>query len=175
MRREVDAEFAEYVGAREHDLLRAAFLVCGDPGLAQGLLQRSLTRLALRWEKVRSEDPDTYVRQHLYRDAVAASSRTHRIHRDHPEHPEHPDQLDDPGGTWAVVAGAAASDSELARRGDLGRALGDLTAKQRAVLVLRYFEGRSEGDTADLLGVSIGAVRNHAHGALARLPVDPRP
>ena len=169
MRREVDAEFAEYVGAREHDLLRAAFLVCGDPGLAQGLLQRSLTRLALRWEKVRSEDPDTYVRQHLYRDAVAASSRIHRTHRDHP------DQLDDPGGAWAEVAGAAASDSELARRGDLGRALADLTAKQRAVLVLRYFEGRSEGDTADLLGVSIGAVRNHAHGALARLPVDPRP
>ena len=169
MRREVDAEFAEYVGAREHDLLRAAFLVCGDPGLAQGLLQRSLTRLALRWEKVRSEDPDTYVRQHLYRDAVAASSRIHRIHRDHP------DQLDDPGGTWAEVAGAAASDSELARRGDLGRALADLTAKQRAVLVLRYFEGRSEGDTADLLGVSVGAVRNHAHSALARLPVDPRP
>lgn len=172
MRREVDAEFAEYVGAREHDLLRAAFLVCGDPGLAQGLLQRSLTSLALRWEKVRSEDPDTYVRQHLYRDAVAASSRIHRIHRDHPERP---DLLDDPGGTWAEVAGAAASDSELARRGDLGRALADLTAKQRAVLVLRYFEGRSEGDTADLLGVSVGAVRNHAHSALARLPVDPRP
>ena len=172
MRREVDAEFAEYVGAREHDLLRAAFLVCGDPGLAQGLLQRSLTRLALRWEKVRSEDPDTYVRQHLYRDAVAASSRIHRIHRDHPERP---DLLDDPGGTWAEVARAAASDSELARRGDLGRALADLTAKQRAVLVLRYFEGRSEGDTADLLGVSVGAVRNHAHSALARLPVDPRP
>jgi RNA polymerase sigma factor (sigma-70 family) len=168
MRREVDAEFAEYVGAREHDLLRAAFLVCGDPGLAQGLLQRSLTRLALRWDKVRSEDPDTYVRQHLYRDAVAASSRIHRIHRDHP------DQLDDPGGAWAELAGAAASDSELARRGDLGRALADLTAKQRAVLVLRYFEGRTEGDTADLLGVSVGAVRNHAHSALARLPVDPR-
>jgi RNA polymerase sigma factor (sigma-70 family) len=169
MRREVDAEFAEYVGARQHDLLRAAFLVCGDPGLAQGLLQRSLTRLALRWDKVRSEDPDSYVRQHLYRDAVAASSRIHRIHRDHP------DQLDDPGGAWAEVAGAAASESELARRGDLGRALADLTAKQRAVLVLRYFEGRSEGDTADLLGVSAGAVRNHAHSALARLPVDPRP
>ncbi|HEX5524722.1 MAG TPA: sigma factor-like helix-turn-helix DNA-binding protein [Pedococcus sp.] len=169
MRREVDAEFAEYVGAREHDLLRAAFLVCGDPGLAQGLLQRSLTRLALRWDKVRLEDPDTYVRQYLYRDAVAASSRLHRNHRDHP------DQLDDPGGTWAEVAGAAASDSELARRGDLGRALADLSAKQRAVLVLRYFEGRTEGDTADLLGVSVGAVRNHTHSALARLPVDPRP
>lgn len=169
MRREVDAEFAEYVGAREHDLLRAAFLVCGDPGLAQGVLQRSLTRLALRWDKVRSEDPDTYVRQHLYRDAVAASSRIHRYHRDHP------DQLDELGGAWAEVAGAPASESELARRGDLGRALADLTPKQRAVLVLRYFEGRGEGDTADLLGVSDGAVRNHTHSALARLPVDRRP
>lgn len=169
MRREVDAEFAEYVGAREHDLLRAAFLVCGDPGLAQGVLQRSLTRLALRWDKVRSEDPDTYVRQHLYRDAVAASSRIHRYHRDHP------DQLDELGGAWAEVAGAPASESELARRGDLGRALADLTPKQRAVLVLRYFEGRGEGDTADLLGVSVGAVRNHTHSALARLPVDRQP
>src|SRR5512144_54509 len=126
MRREVYAEFAEYVGAREQDLLRAAFLVCGDPGLAQGALQRSLTRLALRWDKVRSEDPDTYVRQHLYRDAVAASSRIHRYHRDHP------DQLDELGGAWAEVAGAPASESELARRGDLGRALADLTPKQRA-------------------------------------------
>ena len=65
-----DVEFVEYVRARQHTLLRAAFLVCGDVHLAEDLLQGALVTLARRWEQVRDEAPDAYVRRILYRDAV---------------------------------------------------------------------------------------------------------
>ena len=74
MRREVDDEFVEYVRARQHRLLRAAFLVCGDIHLAEDLLQGALVKLATRWERLRHENPDAYVRKILYRDAVSSST-----------------------------------------------------------------------------------------------------
>ena len=78
MRREVDEEFAQYVRARQHRLLRAAFLVCGDVHLAEDLLQGALVKLAARWERLRNENPDAYVRKILYRDAVSSWRRTRR-------------------------------------------------------------------------------------------------
>lgn len=156
MRREVDEEFAQYVRARQHRLLRAAFLVCGDLHLAEDLLQGALVKLAARWERLRNEDPDAYVRKILYRDAVSSWRRTRReslslfpeLDLDRPE----PDRAPGTG-----------------ERLDLLRALAQLTPKQRAVVVLRFFEDRSEADTADALGVSVGTVKSQTHAALARL------
>ena len=156
MRREVDEEFAQYVRARQHRLLRAAFLVCGDLHLAEDLLQGALVKLAARWERLRNENPDAYVRKILYRDAVSSWRRTRReslslfpeLDLDRPE----PDRSTGTG-----------------ERLDLLRALAQLTPKQRAVIVLRFFEDRSEADTADALGVSVGTVKSQTHAALARL------
>ena len=78
MRHEVDEEFARYVRARQHRLLRAAYLVCGDAHLAEDLLQGALVKLAPRWDRVRDENPDAYVRRILYRDAVSSWRRTRR-------------------------------------------------------------------------------------------------
>src|SRR5580765_1199140 len=78
MQHEVDEEFARYVRARQHRLLRAAFLVCGDVHLAEDLLQGALAKLATRWERLRTENPDAYVRKILYRDAVSSWRRTRR-------------------------------------------------------------------------------------------------
>ena len=75
-----DVEFVEYVRARQHTLLRAAFLVCGDVHLAEDLLQGALVKLARRWEQVRDEAPDAYVRRILYRDAVSSwRKRRHEV------------------------------------------------------------------------------------------------
>jgi RNA polymerase sigma-70 factor (sigma-E family) len=167
MRREVDAEFAEYVRARQHQLLRAAYLVCGDAHLAEDLLQQALMKLALRWQRIRSENPDAYVRRILYRDAVSAWRRTRREHLDGAAGRGAGDGFG--GGPAEDVHAAGDTEQEVAQRVDLARALADLTAKQRAVVVLRFFEDRSEAETADLLGVSVGTVKSQTHVALARL------
>jgi RNA polymerase sigma-70 factor (sigma-E family) len=154
----VDPDFAEYVRARQHVLLRAAYLVCGDAHLAEDLVQGALVKLADRWPRLRGEYPDAYVRRILYHDAVSAwRKRRHEL----------VGLSTSEGGSsaWSHPAPAEA----VADRVDLARALDQLTAKQRAVLVLRFFEDRSEHDTAAALGVSVGTVKSQTHTALARL------
>lgn len=150
---EIDAEFAAWVRARQHRLLRAAYLVCGDAHRAEDLLQVALEKLALRWDSIRLEQPDAFVRRVLYRDAVSSWRRTRRetLTLAVPEQPY------------------AADDVRVEARVDLERALDQLTPKQRAVLVLRFYEDRSEADTADVLGVSVGTVKSQTHTALARV------
>lgn len=70
-RSEVDDDFAEFVRARQHQVLRAAHLLCGDPQVAEDLARGAFVALALRWSKVREDVPDRFVRSALYRDAMA--------------------------------------------------------------------------------------------------------
>ena len=157
--KQIDADFADYVRARQHRLLRAAYLVCGDAHRAEDLLQQALEKLALRWETVRHGQPDAYVRRILYRDAVSSWRRTRR---------EHLTAL--PPEPYGVPpAGRSGFEEGIGDRVDLQGALARLTPKQRAVLVLRFFEDRSEADTADVLGVSVGTVKSQTHVALANL------
>lgn len=68
---EVDDDFAEFVRARQHQVLRAAYLVCSDVKAAHEVTLGAFVTLALRWSRVRDESPDTFVRVGLYRDAIA--------------------------------------------------------------------------------------------------------
>jgi RNA polymerase sigma-70 factor (sigma-E family) len=150
-----DVEFVEYVSARQHTLLRAAYLVCGDAHLAEDLLQGALVKLARQWERVRDEAPDAYVRRILYRDAVSSwRKRRHEVVGLEPAWPE-------PLDRWDA--------EEVERRLDVLRALDTLTARQRATVVLRFFDDRSERDTAEILGCSVGTVKSQTHDALVRL------
>ncbi len=79
MRAGVDPDFAAYVAARQHQFLRAAFLVCGDRAVAEDLLREAFVRLARRWDTTRTEDPDGFVRTILYREAVSASRHRHSV------------------------------------------------------------------------------------------------
>jgi len=153
MPREVDEDFARYVRARQHALLRAAYLVCGDAHLAEDLLQQAFTKVALRWDRLRHENPDAYVRRILYRDAVSAWRRTRRE------------------SLVAALPDAGTTDRTSAAldRVDVERALAALTPRQRAVIVLRFFEDRSETDTAEVLGISVGTVKSQTHAALVRM------
>ena len=150
-----DADFVDYVRARQGRLLRAAFLVCGDVHLAEDLLQGALVKLARSWDRVRDEQPDAYVRRILYHDAVSSWRRRRR------------EVVGlDPAVGDPLVPGA---DDRVVRRLDVLRALDALTPRQRATVVLRYFEDRSERETAHILGVSVGTVKSQTHDALARL------
>ena len=149
MRQDVDADFARYVRARQHRLLRAAYLVCGDTRLAQDVLEGALATVAGRWERVR-EHPDTVVRHHVYRDALAAARHARR------------DSLS------AVLA----VDEETGERdGDPLRGWEALGPELRAPVVLHHFEERSAAETAEVLGETDDRTARRLDAARSRLGV----
>jgi RNA polymerase sigma-70 factor (sigma-E family) len=154
MRPEMDEEFAQFVRSRQHRLLRAAYLVCGDRQVAEDLLHHALAKFAGRWEHVKSGQPDADLRRVLYRKAVASARRTGRAERAHGPFEEFGGE----GSTWSS-----------GDRVDLETALLQLPPRQRAVLVLRFFEDCSEAETAQALGMTTGAVTSQTADGLAHL------
>jgi RNA polymerase sigma-70 factor (sigma-E family) len=147
------AEFDAFVLGRSQALLRTAYLLVRDEGQAEDLLQTALTKAWFAWDGIR--DPEAYVRRILA--TTSASWWRRRWTREVPaEHPLEP-----------AVGGSEPADTH-----DLWEALGHLPPRQRAVVVLRYLEDRSEADTADLLGCSVGTVKSQCSKALAKLRVD---
>ena len=150
-----EARFREFVSARSAALLRVAYLVSGDMNLAEDLLQTTLTRTYLAWRRLDGiESLDAYARRVLLNTATSWWRRRWRGERPTLELPERPvsDQSD-----------------QRAERDAMWRLLGRLPARQRAVLVLRYYEDLSEADIATELGLSVGTVKSHASRALAAL------
>jgi RNA polymerase sigma-70 factor (sigma-E family) len=150
-----DDEFVDYAQARQHTLLRGAYLVSGDRRLAEELVRSALVRLARQWARVREEQPDLFVRRLVYREAVASWR-----HREREQIAAAPlsGALDEP---WEA--------EDVERRREVLQALDALTPRQRAVVVLRWFEERSEGEVAQVLGCTVGAVHVDGVEALARL------
>ncbi|MCT9004931.1 SigE family RNA polymerase sigma factor [Streptomyces sp. NPDC054766] len=156
----MDAEglesFRQFVAGRSAALLRTAVLLSGgDRHAGEDLLQGALAKVAGRWHRI--DEPEAYVRQVLYRQQV---SRWRLKWRRREVSVAHPPETGPPGTDTA-----AATDLRLVMREALSR----LTARQRTVLVLRYFEDLPEADVARLLGCSVGTVRSTAHRSLARL------
>jgi len=145
--------FAAFAEACQPRLLRAAYLICGDRHLAEDLLQSALVKVALRWRQLRDGQPEAYLRTILYRDAVSWWRRERR---------EFP--VAQPPERWGTDGSEAAQ-----LRVIFARALARLTPKQRAVLVLRFFEDCSEARTAEVLGVAVGTVKSQTAVALRRL------
>jgi RNA polymerase sigma-70 factor (sigma-E family) len=156
--RDADMSFEDFVRARSSALLRTAILLTGqNRAEAEDLLQTALERAYRHWARIcATEEPERYVRRIL---ANASTDRWRRLAR----RPE--DFAAVPYGEPAVPDSSA----EIANRDYLLRALATLPPRQRAVLVLRYFDDLSEGETAQLLGCSLGTVKSHAARALARL------
>ncbi len=149
--------FDEFVAARSAALSRTAFLLTGDHHLAQDLLQVALSRVADRWRRLRDGAPDAYARRIMVNELT--SWRRRRRYHERP--------------VEAVAEDPAPEDwpSAVIRRVVIGRALARLTPKQRAVLVLRFYEDLSEAATAEALGCSLGTVKSQTHQALSRLRV----
>ena len=147
-------EYDAYVSTRSPRLLRTAYLLTRDWAAAEDLLQTALVKLWFAWRRVHG-DPDAYVRKILATTFVSWRRRrwTGEIATERPPDIEY--TLD---GT-----------REHAERDAVWRLLGRLPRRQRAVLVLRYFEDLSVEDTAAALGISTGAVKSQASRALSRL------
>jgi RNA polymerase sigma-70 factor (sigma-E family) len=153
-----EREFRELVAARATALLRTAYLLTGNPHDAQDLLQTALLATARRWSRIRNrEQPEAYVRKAMYR---------HQINRWRTR-ARRPETLVAAPPEPLTPARDHAADTVL--RQGLMAALLSLPPRQRAVVVLRYYEDRSEREVAALLDISLGTVRSQASKALARL------
>lgn len=149
-------DFAGWVASRQHELLRAAYLITGDLHRAEDLLQEAFIKVGSRWHKLRDGNPDAYIRTILYRDHISWWRRRRETPMEHIHDTEAPGDPDTTEHTLVVR-----------------NALATLTTKQRAVLVLRYFDDLTERETADILGVSIGTVKSQTAPDPGRLR-DPR-
>jgi RNA polymerase sigma-70 factor (sigma-E family) len=148
-------QFEEFMTSRWPGLVRLAFGLTGDRRLAEDLAQTALASAYASWWRVRTaDDPDAYVRRILVN---ASKSRWRR-----PRAAEQPAAA----GPEAAVADATASVDD---RSALLRALQELPQRQRAVVVLRYWEDLSDAQAAALLGCSASTVRSQAARALAKL------
>ncbi|MER6472417.1 SigE family RNA polymerase sigma factor [Streptomyces collinus] len=148
-------EFREFVAMRSTALLRLAVLLTGgDRHAAEDLLQIALMKAYGRWTRI--EQPEAYVRQILYRQQV----NRWRLRRHHAETTV---------GVLPESGGQASAGAEPELRIALWAALGRLSKRQRAVVVLRYFEDLPEAEVAALLGIPVGTVRSTAHRSLAKL------
>ncbi|BCL31473.1 SigE family RNA polymerase sigma factor [Streptomyces aurantiacus] len=152
--------FREFVENRSSALLKTAVLLSGgDRHAAEDLLQNALVKAAGRWQRI--DEPEAYVRQILYRQQVSRwRLKWRRRELTVAEPPEATG-----GATGGGADASAATELRILMRGALAR----LTARQRTVLVLRYFEDLPEADVARILGCSVGTVRSTTHRSLARL------
>jgi RNA polymerase sigma-70 factor (sigma-E family) len=156
-------EFERFVAESTDTLLRTAYLVVWDLPEAEDLVQECLLSVARRWPRVRTmEHPLAYARRVLVNLALDGSGRRSRRRREleHPGHSALEGRPDDRSGR--ELSGVDA-------RSELIQALGTLPPRQRAVLVLRYFEDLSEAQAAAVLGCSLGTVKSTASRGLTRL------
>ena len=153
-------DLGAFIDARSRWLLRFAYLLTGDHGLAEDLLQNSLIKVYLSWDRIQDRTAlEAYTRTVMTRTQLSWWRRparrevlgvepTGRAVRDHHHVPER-DQVDE--------------------RDELWRLLATLGPRQRAVLVLRFYEDLSEAEIARVLGCSAGTVKSQLSRGLARL------
>jgi RNA polymerase sigma-70 factor (sigma-E family) len=158
MRKEVEVSYEEFVSARLAALARYAVMLTGDTHLAEDLLQETMVRVQLKWRRVaRVDSPEPYVKRmmvNLYLDWRR-------------------------GSWWTRVFLSSPSDDSLrvpldhaeegAERDVVWQALAELPKRQRAAVVLRYYEDLPDREIAEILGCTVSTVRSNISRALATL------
>ena len=149
-------DFTDYVRAHQRALARFAYLLTGDAHLAEDLVQSALAKVYRRWDDIsRMDAPDAYVRRVMVNEHATwwrrAWRRRERTDSD------------------LVSLRAPAAPSEARHDADLWARVQTLSPRQRAAIVLRFYEDLSEAQTAEILGCSVGSVKTHTSRALAAL------
>jgi RNA polymerase sigma-70 factor (sigma-E family) len=155
VRTEFDDEFAEFVTRWSPALLRVAFLLTSDRGDAEDLLQTALLKTSRHWDRLSDREAAyAYVRR------VIVTTHTSWLRRRR-VHEVLLDRVPDHHGP----------DESVIEVGHALQALETLPPRMRAVVVLRWYEGLTEAETAEALGCSVGSVKSQASRGLARLRV----
>ncbi|OLF05931.1 RNA polymerase subunit sigma-24 [Actinophytocola xinjiangensis] len=145
--------FEQFVVSRSRALLRTAYLLTQDRHLAEDLVQTSLAKWWAARRRV-TGDPEPYVRRIMVNEFASGWRRRWRGERPTAEPPDtHGPAIEPHTDLWAALA--------------------NLPRRQRAVIVLRFFDDLTEADTAKTLGVSVGTVKSQTARALATLRIDP--
>ena len=155
--------FSSYVKARQPVLLRTARSLTANPSDAEDLLQTTLTKTYVAWERIEDHRAlDGYVRRALLntRTSQWRKRKVDEFACDELPEPEPVAAGDDPAERQAL-------------HDAMWRAITKLPARQRAMVVLRYYEDLSEAQTAEVLGVSVGTVKSAVSRALGKLREDP--
>lgn len=150
MRPDIEAELHAFVENRYAHLRRTAYLLCGDWHRAEDLVQSALARVVVAARKRPVDSLDAYARTVLLR--VFLDDRRRRVERPWPFGAERPAPQPDPDTAMTILD-----------------ALRALPPRQRAAVVLRYWEDRGIEETAALLGVSAGTVKSQCAKAIATL------
>lgn len=156
MRQADESQYAEFYAAAWPRLFRMTFAICGDVGHAEDAVQSALAKAYASWSRVSStEHPEAYVRRMAVNELLAVRRRRWWKAEWIGDVPDE--------------AGSDAAAENVVDRAELWQALMTLAVRQRAVLVLRYYEDLSEQQIADVLGCSRGTVKSQAADALAAL------
>ena len=150
-----EAAFAELFAAHHDAVLRPAYVMTSDLDAAEEAVADAFAAMFPHWRRGNVEDEAAYLRRAVV-NAVRGSWRRRAVRRRHDSRRDAPSP-------------AASSDAGLADRDVVRGALLALPAGQRAVVVLRFLDDRSEADTAEILGISVGTVKSQTSRALARL------
>lgn len=152
------AAFTEFVAARSPALHRAAYLMVGDVGMAQDLVQEALTKTYVAWPRLRDPSKaEAYTRKAITTTAIGWFRKK----------------------SWygervaAVVPDSAhrGHDEGVVLRQALLDALGQLPPRQRAAIVLRFYDDLTEAQTADAMDCAVGTVKSQVSAGLAKLRV----
>lgn len=151
-----DAEFTAYVVARESQLRRLAYVLCGDWNRAEDLLQTAFTKLYVAWPRIqRTEAEDAYMRRILVRTNIDDSRRLWNRERPSSRQADQPDR---------AVPGPDLEQAQVVLA-----ALQELPEMQRKAVALRHWFDLSIAETAEALGIAEGTVKAHSNRGLTRL------
>lgn len=147
-----EQSFDDFAAGRYAALLRSAYLLTGNHHDAEDLVQIALVKAVGVWSKIQ-DDPEPYVRRILVNENISRWRR----------------QRGREVAVSAVPRDESIGADPAEERMDLAAALARLTAKQRTVLVLRYYDDLTERQTAAVMGVALGTVKSQTRDALAAL------
>jgi RNA polymerase sigma-70 factor (sigma-E family) len=151
--------FAEFATSRSRALHRAAYLMVGDAALAQDLVQEALAKTYVAWPRLRDpRNAEAYCRKAITTTAISWFRRKSWNNERPTEFP--PED---------AAHRSAGHDSAVAERDAVWRALLTVPPRQRAALVLRFYEDLTEAQTADAMGCAVGTVKSQVAAGLAKL------
>ncbi len=159
---DAEARYIEFVRARSTALLRTAYLMTGDRGLAEDLVQTALGKVFSSWRRIRDpQAAEAYARRTVITTALSWRRRRSWY-------------AERPSADVSADTDLAAADltGPVAQRLDLWASVQRLPMGQRAVVVLRFYEDLSEAQTAEVLGCSQGTVKSQTARAMAALRRD---